>query len=142
MWVCFDRYVVSWTHNWSRWSEGGYGEKKIHFRVASCQKSHWIKRTIGICTYYRKFVKGLSQVTSDLTNLTKKYAFQWHEGAKKYFQRMKEAISNCHILAFPNFSKPFVLECDPSGEGIGAVLKQGKHPIYFESRNSYPHERI
>ena len=48
---------------------------------------------------------------------------------------MKEVISNCPILALPDFSKPFVLECDASGEGIGAVLKQGKHPINFESRN-------
>ena len=67
---------------------------------------------IGICTYYRKFVKGFSQLTSPLTDLTKKDAFQWQEGAEKSFQRMKEVISNCHILALPDFSKPFVLECD------------------------------
>ena len=55
---------------------------------------------------------------------------------------MKEVISNCPILAFPDFLKPFVLECDASGEGIGAVLKQVKHPIYFESRKLQPHEEI
>ena len=44
---------------------------------------------------------------------------------------MKEVISNCPILALPNFSKPFVLECDASGEGIGVVLKQVQHPIDF-----------
>ena len=54
---------------------------------------------------------------------------------------MKEVISNCLILALPNFSKPFVLECDALGEGIGAVLKQVKNPIYFESRNINPHEK-
>ena len=55
---------------------------------------------------------------------------------------MKEVISNCPIIALPNFSKPFVLECDATGEGIGAVLKQGQHPIAFEIRNLQPHERI
>ena len=54
---------------------------------------------------------------------------------------MKEVIRNCLIIAFPDFSKPFVLECDASGEGIG-VLKQGKHPIYFQSSKLQPHERI
>ena len=87
-------------------------------------------------------MKELSQLTSPLTDLEKKYAFQWHEGDGKYFQRMKEVISNCHILALLDFSKPFVLEHDASGEGIGGVLKQGHHPIAFESRKLQPHEKL
>ena len=55
---------------------------------------------------------------------------------------MKEVIRNCLILAFPKFSKPFVLECDALGEGIGAIIDQGKNPIYFESRKLQPHENI
>ena len=56
---------------------------------------------IEIFTYYIKFVKGLSNLTSPLTDLTKKDALLWHEGVEKYFQRMKEVISNCPILALP-----------------------------------------
>ena len=55
---------------------------------------------------------------------------------------MKEITINCHIIGLPYFSKPFVLECDASREGIGAVLKQGQHPIDFESRKIKPHENI
>ena len=55
---------------------------------------------------------------------------------------MKEVIINCPILALPDFSKPFVLECDALGEGIEAVLKQGQHPIDFESINLQTHERL
>ena len=51
-------------------------------------------------------------------------------------------MSSCPILALPDFSNPFVVECDASGGGIGVVLKQGQHPIAFESRNSQPHEKI
>ena len=87
-------------------------------------------------------MKGFSQLTSPLTDLKKKDTFQWHEGVEKYFQIMKEVIINCHNLAMLEFSKPFVLECDATGEGIGAVLKQGKHPIAFEIRNLQPHENI
>ena len=67
---------------------------------------------IGICIYYRKFVKGFSQITSPLTDLKNKHSFQWNEGDEKSFQIMKEVISNCLILVLPDFSKPFVLECN------------------------------
>ena len=55
---------------------------------------------------------------------------------------MKKVMRNCLILALPDFSKPFVLECDASAEGIGAFLKQGKHPINFDNSNLQPHENI
>ena len=87
-------------------------------------------------------MKGFSQHTSPLIDLKKKDAFQWHEGDEKYLQRMKELIRNCALLDLPYFSKPFVLECDASGEGIGVVLEKGKHPIDLESRKLQPNENI
>ena len=55
---------------------------------------------------------------------------------------MKEVMSICPILAFPDFSKPFIVECDASGGGVGDVLKQGQHPISFESKKLHPHKNI
>ena len=51
-------------------------------------------------------------------------------------------MSSCPILALPDFSKPFVVECDALCGGIGVVLKQGQHPIEFERINLHPHEKI
>ena len=87
-------------------------------------------------------MKGLSKLTSPLTNLTKKDAFKWDEEAEKAFQKLKEVMSSCPILALPKFSKRFVVECDALGGGIGVVLKQVQHPIAFERRNLQPHEKI
>ena len=61
-------------------------------------------------------------MTAPLRDLTKKGAFSWLEEAQQRFEKMKEVMSSCPILALPNFSQPFVLECNALGEGIGVVL--------------------
>ncbi|XP_059065013.1 uncharacterized mitochondrial protein AtMg00860-like [Cryptomeria japonica] len=96
---------------------------------------------LGLCSYYRRFVKGFSKLTSPLTNLTKKGAFLWSDEAQSAFEKLKEVMSSCPVLAIPDFSALFELYCDASGEGIGAVLMQKKHPIAFESRKLRDTER-
>jgi hypothetical protein len=77
-----------------------------------------------------------------LTDLTKKGAFHWIEDSQQTFNKLKEVMSTCPILALPYFSQPFVLECDASGVGIGEVLMQGGHPIVFERRKLDELERL
>ena len=95
---------------------------------------------IGICTYYRKFVKNFSQLAVPLIDLKNKGAFSWSDTSHQAFDRLKEVMSSCPVLSLPDFTQPFILECDALGEGIGAVLMQGGHPIAFESRKILPHE--
>jgi hypothetical protein len=87
-------------------------------------------------------VSGFSQLTAPLTDLTKKGDFCWTEEAHKTFDKMKEVMSSCPFLALPEFTQPFVLECDASCVGIGVVLMQQKHPIAYESRKLSATERL
>ena len=79
------------------------------------------------------FFKGFYQLASPLTNLNKKEDLCWSEEAQRFFKKMKEVMSSCPVLARPDFTQPFVLECDASGEGMRDILMQKKHPIAFES---------
>jgi hypothetical protein len=40
------------------------------------------------------------------------------------FEKMKKVMSTFPVLQIPNFTHPFVLECDTLGEGIGELLMQ------------------
>jgi hypothetical protein len=66
--------------------------------------------------------------------LTRKGAFEWSDEVQSTFDKMKKVMSTCPVLSLPDFSQPFILECDASGEGVGVVLMQNRHPIAYESR--------
>jgi hypothetical protein len=62
-----------------------------------------------MCTYYRKFVKGFSQLCAPLNDLTKKGAFKWDEEAQITMDKKKEVMSTCLVLSLPDFNLPFTL---------------------------------
>jgi len=73
-------------------------------------------------------------LAAPLTNLLKKDSFQWSKEASFSFQSLKDALSTAPVLHLPNFSKPFIVDCDASGTGFGAVLHQGDGTLAFYSR--------
>lgn len=44
-------------------------------------------------------------------------------------------MTSTPTLALLDFSKPFVIQIDASGDGIGAVLSQNNQPVAFMSRS-------
>ena len=43
-------------------------------------------------------------------------------------------MCNIPILAMPDFPKPFTIESDSCGNGLGAILLQDEHPIAFTNK--------
>lgn len=52
---------------------------------------------LGFSNYYRRFIRGFSQLVAPLTELTKKEAFQWNETTKKAFGKMKSVMICCPV---------------------------------------------
>ena len=97
---------------------------------------------LGITEYYRRFIHNYVHIITPLSNLLNKNAFQWSEEPDKCFEDLKGITSSTSVLATPDFSKPFVIECDALGYGLGAVLMQDEHPIAFESRKLNKREQL
>ncbi|GET66741.1 retroviral-like aspartic protease 1 [Rhizophagus irregularis DAOM 181602=DAOM 197198] len=84
-----------------------------------------IREINGLCSYYRKFVKGYSKIVKPIMELTRKNVpFVWTDKQQKALEELKEKLINYPILQHPNFEKEFILITDASGEGLGAILEQ------------------
>ena len=57
--------------------------------------------------------------------------FTWTHVVECAFDKLKQAMCTTHVLAIPDFSKPFTIESDAYDNGLGVVLLQDKHPITF-----------
>jgi hypothetical protein len=84
--------------------------------------------------YYRKFIREFGLITAPLTRLLRRDAFDWDAEAGEAFQALKRALTTGPMLQMPDFDKLFMVDCDASGVGFGAVLHQGVGPLAFFSR--------
>jgi hypothetical protein len=89
---------------------------------------------LGLTGYYHKFAKNYGEITAPLIALPKKNSFTWTPTTSRYFQTLKMAMCTTPVIALPDFTKTFVLECDALGKGIGVVLMQEGRPVAFTSK--------
>ncbi|GKF59622.1 putative reverse transcriptase domain-containing protein, partial [Tanacetum coccineum] len=75
-----------------------------------------IRQFLGLAGYYRRFIEGFSKIVKPMTKLTQKNAL-------------------------PEGSENFVVYCDASHKGLGAVLMQKEKVIAYASRQLKIHEK-
>ena len=96
-------------------------EKVQKFPIPKNKKE--ILRFLGMSGYYRPFIAGYAKLAEPLTRLLKEgQPFVWEVEQGSAFNSLKLALTTAPILSFPDFHKPFVIACDASDVGLGAIL--------------------
>nr|GEZ19931.1 putative reverse transcriptase domain-containing protein [Tanacetum cinerariifolium] len=101
-----------------------------------------IRQFLGLAGYYRRFIDGFSKIARPMMKMTQKSVkFDWGEKAKTAFQLLKQKLCSASILALPEGSENFVVYCDASHKGLGAVLMQKEKVIAYTSHQLKVHEK-
>jgi hypothetical protein len=106
-----------------------------------------VRSFLGFGNFYRKFIKGYSNLAKPLNELLQKNVpFQWTLEADNAFNLLKKKFTEEPVLMMPDLDRPFQIESDASKYASGAVLTQmdsaGKrHPVCFLSKTFNPTER-
>ncbi|GJX54871.1 reverse transcriptase domain-containing protein [Tanacetum coccineum] len=100
-----------------------------------------VRQFLGLAGYYRRFIKDFSKIAKSLTELTQKNKkYIWGEDQESAFQLLKQKLCEAPILALPEGNDDFVVYCDASHQGLGAVLMQREKVIAYASRQLKPNE--
>lgn len=104
--------------------------------------SEMCKVFLGLCSYFRKFVKNFSVIAKPLYDLTKKNAnFRFEEEEQRIFETLKDRLIDAPILSIYSPHDKTELHCDASATGFGAILLQKKtdrklHPVFYFSKRT------
>ena len=100
-----------------------------------------VRSFLGVCGFFRKFVKGYATIARPLTDMLKaEQPFMWLKQHQLAFERLKAAITSADVLQIPSTdpSHPIEVIPDSSKVAIGGVLLQdqgrGMRPCWFWSQ--------
>ena len=118
---------------------------------------------VGLASYYRRFIPSFTKWAGPLHALIVPASFKqkirkgemkksdlpefrWTQECQEGFDQLKKALIEALELAYPDYTKLFILETDASLKGLGAVLSQKRddnevHVIAYASRSLRPSEK-
>ena len=84
-----------------------------------------VRSFLGLVEYYRRFIKGFSNIAAPLNRLLEKNKpFEWTEECMAAYKQLKALLLQRPVVAYPDFSVLFRLYTDASNVRLGAILAQ------------------
>ncbi|MCO5555325.1 hypothetical protein L7F22_008871 [Adiantum nelumboides] len=69
---------------------------------------HEVRSFLGLCSYYRRFIRFFAEIASPLHDLTRKgVVFRFNERQQQAFQLLKEKLTTKPVLILPDLRKSF-----------------------------------
>ena len=99
-----------------------------------------LRRFIGLCNYYRRFVESYADIAAPLTSLCGPHApWSWGPTEQQSFDKLKACLTTAPVLRTFDSGRRSVVTTDASELAISAVLTQPDdagvhHPVAYESR--------
>ena len=98
-----------------------------------------VRSFLGLASFYRRLVPNFAELAKPLTSVTRKdHNFTLGPSQQKAFENLKERLCTTPVLAYPDFSQPFILTADASKVAVAAILSQVKdgmeRPTAYASR--------
>ena len=120
-----------------------------------------VRHLLGLLGYYRRYIQDFSRVAKPLFDLLQRsnepsnksktsqasssQTISWTDEHSAILNQLLQRLTSAPILAYPDYSEPFVLHTDASQEGLGAVLYQEQNNemrvIGYGSRSLTPAEK-
>jgi hypothetical protein len=97
-----------------------------------------VRAFLVLADYYRRFIHDYGAIMAPLTNLLRKEAFRWSDNVEMAFRALQRALMAAPVLQLSDFDREFIVECDASSSGFGAVLHQGTGPVVFYNKQIAP----
>ena len=126
--VCYLGYKI--TENGTKTDEKKIDKIK---NWSSPKSAEELRSFLGLCGYYRQFIKDYAQVVAPLEKSCriiwnkkkrKETEIEWNPECEESFEKLKVALTNAPVLAYPTKEGQFILDTDASHDCMGSVLSQ------------------
>nr|GEV45455.1 putative reverse transcriptase domain-containing protein [Tanacetum cinerariifolium] len=139
-----DKFVIVFIDNILIYSKNEKEHQEHLKEILELLKKEKLYAKFSKCEFWipKRFIEGFSKITKSMTKLTQKgIKFNWGEKEENAFQLIKQKLCSAPILALPKGSDDFVVYCDASHKGLGAVLMQREKVITYASRQLKVYEQ-